>query len=142
MGGGPLVRIDPAEALGSTGMGARYPDREGRIDRLERELEAVLDRIVDADTERVILFGSAVRGNVGSTSDLDLLVIRPDARRPAERAADLCARARPTVALDLLVYTPEEIESLRATSSFLPRALTEGRVVCDRSRALARTSAS
>jgi predicted nucleotidyltransferase len=123
-------------------MGVRYPDREARSARLQRELEAVLHRIVDADTERVILFGSTVRGDVGSKSDLDLLVIRRDARRPAERAADLYARARPTLALDLLVYTPEEVESLRPTSSFLRQVLTEGRVVYDRSRALARTSAS
>jgi hypothetical protein len=72
-----------------------------RIDRLERELEAVLSRIVDADTERVILFGSAVRGDVGSTSEFDLLVIRRDARRPAGRALDKIAGRYPELGAHL-----------------------------------------
>ena len=118
-------------------VGARYPDRQGRRERLERELHAILERIVDEDTERVILFGSAARGEVGSTSDLDLLVVRRDSRRPAERAADLYRRARPAVALDLIAYTPEELDAARETSSFVRRVLREGRVVYDRSRALA-----
>ena len=105
-------------------MGVRFPDREARRDRLERELRVVLERIVDAQTERVILFGSAARGDVASKSDLDLLVIRRDERRPSERVADLYARARPSLAIDLLVYTPEEIEALRETSSFLRQVST------------------
>jgi predicted nucleotidyltransferase len=115
----------------------RYPDRDSRRARLERELRTILERIVDADTERVILFGSAARGTVGSTSDLDLLVVRRDSRRPADRAADLYRRARPTVAVDLLVYTPDELEAARETSSFVRRILREGRVVHDRSCAVA-----
>jgi predicted nucleotidyltransferase len=113
-------------------VGVRYPDRRARSERLERELRGILERIVDPETERVILFGSAARGDVGSTSDLDLLVVRRDARRPAERAADLYRRARPTVAVDLLVYTPEELEAAREQSSFVRRVLREGRVVHDR----------
>jgi predicted nucleotidyltransferase len=118
-------------------VGVRYPDRSGRRARLERELRVLLERVVDADTERVILFGSAARGTVGSTSDLDLLVVRRDPRRPVERAADLYRRAQPTLAVDLLVYTPEELEAARETSSFVRRILREGRVVYDRSRAVA-----
>ena len=118
-------------------MGVRYPDSRSRGERLERELRVVLERIVDADTEQVILFGSAARGSVGSTSDLDLLVVRRDSRRPAERAADLYRRAHPSVAVDLVIYTPEELETGRAESSFIRRILREGRIVYDRRRALA-----
>ncbi len=118
-------------------MAVRYPDRAARLDSLERELARILERIVDADTERVILFGSAARGDVGSTSDLDLLVVRRDARRPAERAADLYRRAQPSLAVDILVYTPEELDAARETSSFVRRILREGRVLHDRSRAVA-----
>lgn len=113
-------------------MGVSYPDRRGRSEELERELAAILPRIVDDDTEQVILFGSAAHGTVGSTSDLDLLVVRRDARRPAERVDDLYRRARPSFALDLLVYTPEELEAARGSSSFVRRILREGRVVHER----------
>jgi len=104
---------------------------------MERELRVVLERIIDADTEQVILFGSAAGGSVRSTSDLDLLVVRRDSRRPVERAADLYRRARPSLAVDLLVYTPEELEAARTDSSFIRRVLREGRIVYDRSRAVA-----
>jgi predicted nucleotidyltransferase len=118
-------------------MGVRYPERRERTERLERELAAILERIVDADTERVILFGSAARGDVGSRSDLDLLVVRRDPRGPAARADDLYRRAQSSVALDLLVYTPDELAAAREDSSFVRRVLAEGRVVYDRSRAVA-----
>jgi hypothetical protein len=48
---------------------------------LERELGVVLPRIVDAETDRVIPFGSAARGDIGSRSDL---------RTDGERALGLC----------------------------------------------------
>jgi len=118
-------------------MGVRYPDQAGRRDRLRRELREILARIVDADTERVILFGSTARGTVRSTSDLDLLVIRHDTRPPAERMEDLYRRAEAKIAVDMLVYTPEELESARAASSFIRSALRDGEVVYDRGRAVA-----
>jgi len=117
-------------------MGVRYADRTGRAERLRRELREIVARIVDDDTERVLLFGSAARGQVTSRSDLDVLVVRRD-DRPAARADDLYRRARPRVALDLLVYTPEELQVARASSSFLRTALREAQVVYERSRPVA-----
>ena len=113
-------------------MPVRYPDRAKREVRLRRELGEILTRIVDPDTERVILFGSTARGTVGSTSDLDLLVVRRDNRPPAARMDEMYCRARSRIALDLLVYTAEELESARATSSFLREALRNARVVYER----------
>ena len=43
-----------------------------------------------ARARRVVLFGSAVRGEMGEHSDLDFLVVIPDRNRP--RAAQLRAR--------------------------------------------------
>jgi len=84
-------------------MGVRYVDRARRAERLRRELREIVARIVDDDTEQVLLFGSAARGQVASMSDLDVLVVRRDDRPPAARADDLYRRARPRVALDMLV---------------------------------------
>ncbi len=118
-------------------MGARYPARALRLERLRAELQAILPRLVDSDTEKVILFGSTARGDVGSTSDLDLLVVRRDARPPAARLDALYRRMGPRVAVDLLVYTPEELEAARASSSFLRSALRDGEVLYERSQPLA-----
>lgn len=122
-------------------MGVRYPDPAQRRERLERACREILPRIIDEDTERVILFGSTARGDVGSLCDLDLLVVRRDTRRPAERTTDLYRRARPSLAMDLLVYTPEELGRAREESSFIRRILREGRIVYDRRQPLALPSA-
>ena len=40
-------------------------------------LENIIDRIVDvAASERIILFGSAGRGDLGQDSDVDLLIVK------------------------------------------------------------------
>jgi len=59
--------------------------------------------------------------------------VRRDARRPTERTDDLYRRARASVEMDLLVFTPEELAEAREHSSFVRRALREGRVVYERS---------
>ncbi len=118
-------------------MAVRYRSESGRLARLRAALAELLPRLIDGDTERIVLFGSTARGDVGSTSDLDLLVVRRDSRPPRERVNDLYRRLQPTIALDLLVYTPEELEAAERSSSFLRSALREGEVLYDRSRALA-----
>jgi len=118
-------------------MPVRHPARASRLAQLRAELRELLPRLIDAETEQVILFGSTARGSVGSTSDLDLLVVRRDERRPAARVDALYRRLRPRLALDLLVYTPEELEAAKRTSSFLRSALRDGEVLYDRSRTLA-----
>lgn len=89
--------------------------------------------MIDDATERILLFGSAARGQCGSTSDLDLLIVKDDSRSAAARVGELYRRACPRVATDLLVYTPAEVEAGRATSSFLRSILEEGEVVYERS---------
>jgi len=51
-------------------------------------LEDMVRRIVDAvHPVRIILFGSAARGEMGPDSDLDVLVVMPDGIRRRETAA-------------------------------------------------------
>ena len=126
-----IVSLVPAttEMLFAMGAGGRVVG-VGNYDRFPPEVSRLprVGGLVDPDTERVILFGSTARGTVGSTSDLDLLVVRRDNRPPAARMDEMYCRARSRIALDLLVYTPEELESARATSSFLREALRNARV--------------
>ncbi len=118
-------------------MDVRYPESERRRVKLETELNRILPLIIDEHTELVILFGSLARGQLHSTSDLDILVVRSDNRRPAERMDALYRRLQPRVALDLIVYTPEELEEAHANSSFIRHALENGKTLYDRSKAVA-----
>ncbi len=101
-------------------------------ERRRRRLETELDRIVAAlpqfGVRRAIVFGSLAKGNVRGGSDLDLILIADSQESFSERCARFYRALRPSIGLDLLVYTPAEFEVMRS-GSFLRRALTEGRSV-------------
>jgi predicted nucleotidyltransferase len=108
-------------------MGVRYPARAERLERLRRELGEILLRIVDADTEKIVLFGSTARGDVGSASDLDLLVVRSDARRPVARVDDLYRRVGAGIAVDRILLTPRGLAEAEATRASCARRCARAR---------------
>lgn len=101
----------------------------------EDSLPAITRRIVERfRPHRVVLFGSQARGEAGLQSDLDLFVEMETDRRPPERAAEVAALfgLRPW-SLDVVVYTPEEVERLRGRQgTLLARIEHEGRVLYER----------
>ena len=53
-------------------------------------LQNIIQRIVEvAHPERIIMFGSAARGEMGPHSDIDLLVIKKGVRNPRDVAAKI-----------------------------------------------------
>ena len=78
---------------------------------------------------RIILFGSVARGDVGPTSDLDLIVVMDTKLDFMARLAYLYDELGQSVALELLPYTPEELTELEATRPFIQQALREGRIL-------------
>ncbi len=113
-------------------MGYRLVPRKQRKKRLTAELERFLDVLKTRDVEKMVLFGSLVTGNVNSTSDIDLLIVEQTDKRFLDRLDELYSLLQPTVALDLLVYTPEEIESLAHTNRFIGNILEHGRVLYEK----------
>lgn len=97
-----------------------------------KQLEEITKRIVAvANPRRVLLFGSAVRGNFHQDSDLDMLVIvnAPVHRR---RMAQSIYRNLHGVgiAVDIIVATPDDIQQYsQQNGSILKPALEEGRVL-------------
>jgi predicted nucleotidyltransferase len=69
------------------------------------------------------------RGEVGRASDLDLLIIQETSERFLDRPDAFYERIKPRVAMDILVYTPEEAARMQEDSSFVRRVLREGRVL-------------
>jgi len=67
---------------------------------------------------RVGCFGSYARGDWGVGSDLDVLVIVATTQEPFERRSLRYHADALPVPADLLVYTPEEWDSLPASSGF------------------------
>lgn len=84
-----------------------------------------------APSARVILFGSAARGDAGLHSDLDFLVVSPDAGDEAEESIRLRRTLRGLrVPADVIVVSrgyAEDWQDVRG--SLVHAALAEGRVL-------------
>lgn len=113
-------------------MGYRIADKKTRGERLIGDLERIVEILRSRGVEKIILFGSLASGNVGSTSDIDLIVVERTEKRFLERLDDIYSAVQPRVATDILVYTPEEIERLKESSRFVRQALREGRVLYEK----------
>jgi len=94
-------------------------------------LDEVVRRIIEvAHPERIILFGSAARGEGGPDSDLDLLVVKAGVHR--RRLARQIYRALFGIPapVDVIVVTPEDIEAFRdKVGTVIGPALQEGRLL-------------
>ncbi len=100
-----------------------------RKTRLDRELENILEQLKKYNMKKAILFGSLARGEIGITSDIDLIVILESDIPFHKRLKKLYSEIDYHEPLDLLAYTPEELERTLEVSSFLRYALKEGKVV-------------
>lgn len=103
--------------------------KEARRGALEKELERIMARIDKTDIRKIILFGSLATGNVGPTSDIDLAIIKNTEERFLKRLERMCEEIEPRLAVDILVYTPEEFAEMRGWNSFIRRIEKEGKVL-------------
>ena len=103
-----------------------------RISEIKTEIEAISEQIVDKYCPiKVILFGSAGRGDYGEVNDLDFLVIKEDVPLEGiDRMRELDRLIERNMAVDMLVYRPDEIdERIRLGDPFIKTILREGRVI-------------
>ena len=95
------------------------------------QLRDVVARIVRvAQPQKIILFGSAARGDLRPDSDLDLLVVKDSVKR--RELAGLIYRSLIGVgrAIDIVVASSDDIETYgNSPSLVLYPALREGRVI-------------
>ncbi len=103
------------------------------------ELATLADRIIDlANPRRVILFGLQARGTAKEGSDIDLLIIgdrSTDKTWSRRREIGRIRRGLPLmrVPIDILLFTPDEIEKWRDTTNHVvSEALREGKVIYER----------
>jgi len=95
-------------------------------------LDEIIRRIVAvAAPEKIILFGSAARGEVGPNSDVDLLVVKSGVVHRGQLAEAIYMNLFGVEqAVDIVVVTPEDIERYKDSIALVIRpALQEGKVV-------------
>ena len=104
------------------------------IPTLEAIGEALTPALEGSNAQRAIVFGSYARGDANEYSDLDLIIVADTDKRFLQRHKDYRQVFRSWdpwgKSLDLLIYTPEEIDSMQARNNpFICSALQEGIVV-------------
>ena len=95
-------------------------------------IEQLVQRIVEiVHPLRIILFGSAVRGEMGTDSDIDVLVVMPEGVHRRRTAQLLYRQIRGLgVPFDILVATPNDLEQHKDNIGLIYRTvLQEGREV-------------
>ena len=95
-------------------------------------LEKIVQRIVAvAQPERIILFGSAAREDMGPHSDIDLLVVKRGEFDPSRLVGDIYMHLHGVgQAVDVIVVTPEQVERYRHTHCLIiAPALQQGKEI-------------
>ncbi len=98
----------------------------------EATLQDIVRRIVEvAQADKIILFGSAARGEMDSNSDVDLLVVKRGVFDQSRLVGDIyMSLLGVSQAVDLLLVTPEQLEQYRDTHCLvIAPALREGKEV-------------
>ena len=98
----------------------------------EETLQEIVRRIVEtAQPERIILFGSAVRGEMGPNSDVDLLVVKGGEFDQSRLVGDIYMNLHGVgQAVDVILVTPDQVERYRNTHCLvIAPALREGKEI-------------
>jgi len=91
-----------------------------------KEFKKRLNRVILID--KIILFGSRVRGKPGRWSDFDLIIVSPKFRKLdfIQRGAKMYDYWNLDYPVDFLCYTPEEFNKLKKQITIVKEAVKEG----------------
>jgi predicted nucleotidyltransferase len=98
----------------------------------QQQLDHIVTRILKLyQPEKIILFGSYANGTAVENSDLDLFLVKDTIESPVERSAMIRNALRDFLQpMDILVYTPEEVEKDKDRKfSFVHEVLKSGKVL-------------
>ena len=101
-------------------------------EEIKNEIERILSQLVAKYRPlKVILFGSAAKGDYQEVNDLDFLIVKEDVPETGlARMRELDELIERDMAADMLVYRPDEFDDrVRLGDPFIKAILKEGRVL-------------
>jgi len=100
------------------------------MDRVEKVVEC----IKRYNPEKIIIFGSYVRGEMDEYSDLDFVVIKKTKKRFIRRLIEVAKLIDNNLGkVDVFVYTPAEFKRMiESENPFIEQVLKEGRVLYEK----------
>lgn len=97
-----------------------------------KEIENITAQLIEKyKPEKIILFGSAARGDSNPDSDADFLIIKKDTpHKGRDRMIEVSRLIKRKIPADFLIYRPDEFEKRVAIGDpFLEMILEEGKVL-------------
>ena len=102
----------------------------------ESQIQVLINEIVQGyQPEKVYLFGSYATNAASNDSDIDLFIIKSTQTRKIKRGTEVRAviKTYPLNGLDIIVYTPEEMELAKEDISNIGKeAITYGKLMYER----------
>ena len=98
----------------------------------QEEIQAAILKLKEKyRPEKIILYGSAARGDFNDDSDIDLLIIKKGVgnQKPHRRIFEVLMALDNLSRIEPRVYDPEEISSRKTNNFFLNDALKKGRII-------------
>ena len=103
---------------------------------LKQQLDELVEELKAYGAEKIILFGSAARGEMDAYSDMDLVVVKPTTMGFVERLGDVVRKCRSVLNADIIVYTPEEFQRMQEMENpFIEGVLRDGKVLYEKAQA-------
>lgn len=96
------------------------------------EIQNIVDQIIRKyNPQKIILFGSAGRGEYDKVNDLDFLIIKQDVPLYGiDRMRELDELIERNIAADMLVYRPDEFEErIKLGDPFIKTIIRKGQVL-------------
>ena len=100
---------------------------------MDSRTKKIVKQLKKYDPEKIIIFGSQAKGASDPFSDIDLIIIKKTPKRFLNRLKDVIRIIKPEYALDVLVYTPQELKKMMSEGSyFIKHVLEEGETIYER----------
>ena len=101
-------------------------------DQFNKEIQSIVEQLIHLyKPDKIILFGSLVKGEVNRGTDIDLFIIKSDVPElGVDRIRQLDKLIKYKLATDFIVYRPEELEQrLNLGDPFVKNILEQGKVL-------------
>ena len=111
-------------------MANRPETSSGRSPTSQSKIDGLVNALMAYEPEKIILFGSAARGDTDEYSDIDLVLIKETDTRFVERLLEAGLLIPKGISADVFVYTPSEFLSMiDAGNPFIGQVLQDGQVL-------------
>lgn len=100
---------------------------------LAEKLQIIVEALKEYGAQKIVLFGSTAKGSADKYSDIDIMVIKKTDKPFVKRLREVALLCKLDEPVDILVYSPEEIEEMkREENFFIETVFSEGRVLYER----------